>query len=154
MSGIIIAGGGIAGLTMALALHAAGREDITVLERSRSLEPLGSGINVMPPAIRELDRLGVLEDLREIAVETSHLIYATSRGETIWEESRGQSAGFRWPQLSIHRGWLQNELARHVRARLGEAASKPTVRPANRASGAGVRPAGWRGRCRGGTSRR
>ena len=103
MSGIIIAGGGIAGLTMALALHAAGREDITVLERSRSLEPLGSGINVMPPAIRELDRLGVLEDLREIAVETSHLIYATSRGETIWEESRGQSAGFRWPPAPAYR---------------------------------------------------
>jgi 2-polyprenyl-6-methoxyphenol hydroxylase-like FAD-dependent oxidoreductase len=34
------------------------------------------------------------------------------------------AAGFRWPQLSIHRGWLQQCLAEHVRARLGDAAIK------------------------------
>ncbi|AKU14818.1 FAD-dependent monooxygenase [Luteipulveratus mongoliensis] len=119
MSRIVIAGGGIAGLCTALALHATGHRDITVLERARSVEPLGSGINVMPQAVRELDRLGLLDDLRAISVETTELVYATAGGEEIWREPRGRRAGFRWPQLSIHRGWLQMCLARHVAERLG-----------------------------------
>lgn len=120
MTRMLIAGGGIAGLTTALALHHVGYRDITVLERSQSLQPLGSGINLMPQAGRELDGLGILSDLRSIAVETSELIYTTADGEEIWREPRGTAAGFRWPQLSIHRGWLQMRLAHHVRARLGE----------------------------------
>lgn len=120
MSHIVIAGGGIAGPTTALALHEMGFRDVVILERSPSLKPLGSGINLMPPAVRELDRLGVLEDLRKISIETANLLYATPDGEKIWEERRGLAAGFRWPQLSIHRGWLQSQLTRHVRDRLGE----------------------------------
>lgn len=119
MKRVVIAGGGIAGLCTALALHDAGYDDVTVLERARTVQPLGSGINVMPQAVRELDRLGLLDDLLRIAVPTSGLIYATAAGERIWSESRGADAGFRWPQLSIHRGWLQVELARHVTERLG-----------------------------------
>ncbi|WP_109506886.1 FAD-dependent monooxygenase [Nocardioides speluncae] len=116
---IVIAGGGIAGLCTALALHDAGYDEVTVLERARTVQPLGSGINVMPQAVRELDRLGLLDDLSRISVPTSGLIYATAGGERIWSEPRGADAGFRWPQLSIHRGWLQVELARHVADRLG-----------------------------------
>lgn len=119
MNRLVIAGGGIAGLCTALALHDAGYDDVTVLERARTVQPLGSGINVMPQAVRELDRLGLLDDLLRIAVPTSGLIYATAAGERIWSEPRGADAGFRWPQLSIHRGWLQVELARHVTERLG-----------------------------------
>lgn len=120
MTRVLIAGGGIAGMTAALALHRAGFHDVTVLERSKSLEPLGSGINLMPQAVRELDRLEVLDDLRHIAMETAGLIYTTAAGEEIWRERRGAAAGYRWPQLSIHRGWLQMRLSDHVRARLGE----------------------------------
>ena len=94
MTRMLIAGGGIAGLTTALALHHVGYRDITVLERSQSLQPLGSGINLMPQAGRELDGLGILSDLRSIAVETSELIYTTADGEEIWREPRGTAAGF------------------------------------------------------------
>lgn len=104
----------------ALALHEAGFADVRVFERARTVQPLGSGINLMPQAVRELDRLGLLADLRAISVVTSELIYATAAGERIWAEARGAGAGFRWPQLSIHRGWLQMVLARHVIRRLGE----------------------------------
>nr|BFE84549.1 hypothetical protein GCM10020093_071500 [Planobispora longispora] len=45
---IVIAGGGIGGLTAALSLHAAGFEDLTVHEAAPELRPLGVGINLLP----------------------------------------------------------------------------------------------------------
>lgn len=119
MTRIAGAGAGIAGLTCALALHAAGYTDITVLERANTVAPLGSGINVLPAAVRELDRLGLLPELTTLAVPTAQVVYTTQRGQLIWWEDRGTAAGFRWPQLAIHRGWLQTALARQVRERLG-----------------------------------
>ena len=50
---VIIAGAGIAGLTLALSLHQAGI-GCRVYESVDSLAPLGVGINVLPHAVREL----------------------------------------------------------------------------------------------------
>lgn len=116
---IVIAGGGIAGLTAALALHAQGFTDILLLERSHTIQPLGSGINLQPHAVRELDALGVLEDLLPLCIQTSELFYMNHRGDRIWREPRGKAAGYRWPQLSIHRGWLQMELLKKASIALG-----------------------------------
>ncbi len=113
---IVIAGAGIAGLTAALALHAAGHRDIRIVEQSRQLRPLGSGVNLMPQAVGYLATLGVLEDLREVAIATSTMQLATARGQVLWSEARG---GGPVPQLSIHRGWLTRVLAEHVTNRLG-----------------------------------
>ena len=51
MTDVLIAGGGIGGLTAALTLHARGIES-TVLERASHLRPLGVGINLLPHAVR------------------------------------------------------------------------------------------------------
>ncbi|ADV65883.1 FAD-dependent monooxygenase [Deinococcus maricopensis] len=118
----LIIGAGLAGLTAALALHHLGVEDIVILEKARALRPLGSGINVLPLAVRELDALGVLDDLVRDSVQLRELQYLTPRGQGIWAEQRGVHAGFRWPQLSISRGVLQQHLLRHVTARLGAGA--------------------------------
>jgi 2-polyprenyl-6-methoxyphenol hydroxylase-like FAD-dependent oxidoreductase len=115
---ILIAGAGIGGLAAALSLHQIGA-DVIVIEAVRRIEPLGVGINVLPHAIRELFDLGLEKDLVAAGVETAKLAYHSKRGQLIWEESRGRAAGYRWPQLSIHRGTLQTHLLEAARRRLG-----------------------------------
>lgn len=119
---IVISGAGIAGLTAALALHAQGFTQIRLLERSHVIQPLGSGINLLPHAVRELDALDVLENIIPLCIQTSELFYMNHHGDHIWREDRGTAAGYRWPQLSIHRGWLQAQLLRKVVAVLGSEA--------------------------------
>ncbi|MFF3002173.1 FAD-dependent monooxygenase [Kitasatospora sp. NPDC057940] len=63
----IVIGGGIGGLSAALALHRRGIL-VTVHERAASLEPVGAGLALAPNALRALDRLGIGERLRALAV--------------------------------------------------------------------------------------
>jgi 5-methylphenazine-1-carboxylate 1-monooxygenase len=115
---VIIIGAGIGGLTTALSLHAAGI-DCTVMEAAPELKPLGVGINLQPHAVRELTELGLADDLMRTAIPTGNLTYTTNRGDIVLTVPRGHAAGYRWPQLSIHRGHLQMLLLRAVTDRLG-----------------------------------
>lgn len=119
MTRVIIAGAGIGGLVTALALHSVGIREVRLLERARTLRPLGSGINIMPQAVRELSKLELLDGLDQISIRTSASIYATHDGHRIWSEPRGHEAGLRWPQLSVHRGWLHRFLVETVSERFG-----------------------------------
>lgn len=103
---VTIIGAGIGGLTAALSLHAAGIR-CRVYEATSQIRPLGVGINVLPHAVKELEDLGLLPALEAAGVLTREVIYATRRGDVIWTEPRGRFAGYRWPQVSIHRGALQ-----------------------------------------------
>jgi len=105
-------------LTAALSLHKAGFNPI-VYEQATVLAPLGVGINLLPHATRELTELGLLNELRLIGVEIDELVYLNKWGHRIWQEPRGLAAGYRWPQIAIHRGELQMMLARIVKERLG-----------------------------------
>ncbi|MEO1603245.1 MAG: flavin-dependent oxidoreductase [Pseudomonadota bacterium] len=116
---VLIVGGGIGGLTTALALHARGIES-TICEQASEVRELGVGINTLPHAIKELAGLGLLEDLDRVGIRTSELIYKTARGQGILRQPRGIDAGFDFPQYSIHRGKLQRVLLDAVRNRLGE----------------------------------
>ncbi|MGX5696022.1 flavin-dependent oxidoreductase [Agromyces soli] len=116
---IVIAGAGIGGLAAALSLHRAGFRDVTVYERVRELRPLGVGINLLPHAVRELTELGLADAVASIGVPPSRLSYYNRFGQPIWSEPRGLDAGYRWPQLSVHRGEFQLLLAREVERRLG-----------------------------------
>ncbi|MFI6288234.1 FAD-dependent monooxygenase [Streptomyces sp. NPDC051018] len=119
MTHFMIAGGGIAGLTTALALHAAGFRRVTVVEAAREIQPVGAGLNIMPNAVRELDALGLLGALERRGLPTRELRYYHRSGALVSREPRGRRAGYRWPQLSIARGDLQLVLADAVRERLG-----------------------------------
>ena len=119
---IVIAGAGVGGLTAALSLHAAGRNDVVVLEAARAIRDIGVGINLPPHAVRELSELGLGDLLQQVGVPTKELAYYDPAGELIWSEPRGIDAGYRWPQYSIHRGRLQRLLVDAVRQRLGAAA--------------------------------
>ncbi len=115
---ILIAGGGIGGLTLALALHRRGI-DCTVYEAAPELRPLGVGINLLPHAVKELTELGLQQALADIAIETASLSYYNKFGQSIWSEPRGRAAGYQWPQFSIHRGELQMLLLETARRTLG-----------------------------------
>src|SRR5688572_19495981 len=115
---ILIAGAGPGGLTAALSLHAAGFQ-VRVFEAVPELRPLGVGLNLLPHAVRELDELGLRPALESAGVACRELAYFTKRGERIWGEPRGLAAGYRWPQISLHRGVLQLTLLEAVRTRLG-----------------------------------
>ena len=106
---VIIAGGGIGGLVTALCLHRQGI-DVGVFESVEEVKPLGVGINLLPHCVRILTHLGLLEKVEAISVETKELIYANRYGQLFWEEPRGRYAGYKWPQLSIHRGKFQRLL--------------------------------------------
>jgi 2-polyprenyl-6-methoxyphenol hydroxylase-like FAD-dependent oxidoreductase len=115
---ILIAGGGIAGLTAALSLHQIGI-DCRIFETVSTPQPLGVGINLLPHAVRELTELGLQPALAQTAIPTAELAYYNKHGQRIWSEPRGRDAGYNWPQFSIHRGELQLILLEAVRTRLG-----------------------------------
>ena len=115
---ILIAGGGIGGLTAALSLHKAGFE-VLVYESTTELKPLGVGINLLPHAVRVLTNLGLQDALAEVAVATGELIYFNKFGQKIWGEPRGMFAGYHWPQFSVHRGSFQMLLLQHVKDVIG-----------------------------------
>ena len=115
---VLIAGGGIGGLTLALSLHQIG-VPCRIFESVPELKPLGVGINVLPHACRELIELGLLDKLDAAGVRTKELSYFSKHGKPIWSEPRGLDAGYKWPQFSIHRGILQQILLDTVIERLG-----------------------------------
>ncbi len=114
----IVVGAGIGGLAAALSLEQIGVA-ATVFDAVSEVRPLGVGINLLPHAVRELDELGLLGELEARSVAPTLLLYATRRGQEIWSEPRGLAAGYPWPQLSIHRGVLQEILLGAVVDRLG-----------------------------------
>jgi 5-methylphenazine-1-carboxylate 1-monooxygenase len=115
---VAIIGAGIGGLTAALSLHELGHT-INVYEAVEEVRALGVGINLLPHAVRELDALGLLDELLDQSVQPTTLAYFTKRGERIWSEPRGVAAGYRVPQLSIHRGVLQRVLLEATQGTLG-----------------------------------
>src|SRR3954452_66076 len=115
---VLIAGGGIGGLTLALSLHGIGIP-VKVFESVAELRPLGVGINVLPHAVRELIELGLTDKLDASGVRTRELAYFSKHGKPIWSEPRGLEAGYKWPQFSIHRGTLQQLLLDTAIERLG-----------------------------------
>jgi 2-polyprenyl-6-methoxyphenol hydroxylase-like FAD-dependent oxidoreductase len=115
---VLIAGGGIGGLTLALSLHQIG-VGVRVFESVPQLRPLGVGINVLPHAVRELVELNLMDKLDASGVRTRELAYFSKRGQPIWSEPRGLEAGYKWPQFSIHRGILQQILFDAATERLG-----------------------------------
>jgi 2-polyprenyl-6-methoxyphenol hydroxylase-like FAD-dependent oxidoreductase len=116
---VLIAGGGIGGLSMALTLHQIGVRCL-VLEAVREMRPLGVGVNLQPNAVRELYDLGIgPDDLDQVGLPALEWALVGLNGNDIYAEPRGCDAGYHWPQYAVHRGQLHMLLFEKVIERLG-----------------------------------
>lgn len=115
---VVIAGAGIAGLTAALAFAARGFR-VELVERADSFGAIGAGLQLSPNATHLLGELGLLEQLRELAVQPDAVVLR--RAAALDELARvrlGAYAEERWgaPYLVVHRADLHAVLARAVEA--------------------------------------
>ena len=108
---VLIAGGGIGGLALALTLNQIGLR-CTVFESVRELKPLGVGINIQPNAVRELYDLGIGADLLDrVGLPAREWALLGLNGREIYAEPRGTHAGYNWPQYAVHLGQFHLLLA-------------------------------------------
>ena len=134
---VLIAGGGIAGLTLALTLHQIGVR-ATVFESAAAMRPLGVGINLQPNAVRELYDLGIgPAALDAVGLPAREWALLGLNGAEIHAEPRGTEAGYDWPQYAVHRGRFHMLLYRTVLDRLGPDAVRLGQRVTGYDAGAG-----------------
>lgn len=130
---VAIAGGGIAGLTAALAFAAKGF-GVLVLERAPAIEAVGAGLQLSPNATRILSRLGALDALEPVAVRPEAIVLRSAASlKALARVPLGETAQERWgaPYLVVHRADLQGALAGHV-------ADHPNITLLNGARATGV----------------
>lgn len=115
---IAIVGGGIAGLTLALNLHRHGIS-CRVYERAPEVKELGVGITVLPHAMREFAALGLQDEIVASGIVNSESAFFNRFGQLIYKEPRGIAAGYKYPEVGIHRGRLHMILWRAAQRELG-----------------------------------
>ncbi|PYM58277.1 MAG: flavin-dependent oxidoreductase, partial [Candidatus Rokuibacteriota bacterium] len=115
---IAIVGGGIGGLTLALALHQRGIP-CRVYESAPEVKELGVGITLLPHAMREMAALGLGEALTRQGIENHDSRFFNRFGQLIYAERRGRLAGYPFPEVGLHRGRVHLTLWNAAVARLG-----------------------------------
>lgn len=98
-----------------MALSSAGL-DVTIYERSDSLEEFGAGLQLTPNATRVLSRLGALQAVRAAATSSSAICVVRGSDDHVLTRMPLENAEHRWgaPYLTIHRADLQRTLAEAV----------------------------------------
>ena len=125
---VLIAGGGIGGLSLALTLHQIG-VPCRVVEAASQMRPLGVGINLQPNAVRELGDLGLSTDtLDAVGLPIREWALVGLNGAEVYAEPRGLQAGYHWPQYAVHRGAFHMALYHQVIDRLGPQAVEQGTR--------------------------
>ncbi|MBV8916208.1 MAG: FAD-dependent monooxygenase, partial [Acetobacteraceae bacterium] len=112
---IAIIGGGVGGLTLALALRQRGLEP-DVYEQAAELAEIGAAVALSANATRELGRLGLLEQLQAVSTEPSELIYRNWRtGERVAAHNVHLELRYQRecgaPYFGVHRADLQRILS-------------------------------------------
>jgi salicylate hydroxylase len=109
---VLIAGGGIGGLTASIALARRGIAS-TLLERTHFTEESGAGIQLGPNATRVLASLGVLDEVEPVAFKPDLLgLFDGVSGGTLTSMPLGSVAEQRYgaPYLTFHRADLHAAL--------------------------------------------
>lgn len=122
----VVIGGGIGGLTAAVALHRGGW-GVTVLERAPSLEPVGAAISLAPNSLRALDVIGLGDEIRDLAAWQGDGGLRTPSGRWLSRtDADAVAERFGGPLVLLHRSTLVNSLAARLPAgavRTGAAAT-------------------------------
>src|SRR3954454_8326141 len=109
---VAIVGGGIGGLTAAIALVRKGI-DVTVYEQAPQLLPIGASLALGPNATRLLGALGLMDPVRRVGVAADAVeLLRWSDGAVLLHTDLGPEAEahFRAPALDFHRADLHRVL--------------------------------------------
>jgi len=108
----LVIGGGIGGLSTAIALRQAGM-DVQVFEAVREVKEVGAGVTVWSNAVKAIQKLGLKDELEAIGMPATYRIIYTARGELLSKINVAQLAnGLSAPILLVHRADLQGMLLR------------------------------------------
>ena len=103
---VAIIGGGIGGLSAAVALHQVGAQ-VRVYEQARQLGEVGAGVALHRNSQRVLDRLGLGQQVGRRGARLSEFHLYTQDGTVVSHETYDAGAG----QLGLHRADLVAVLA-------------------------------------------
>jgi len=115
---ILIAGGGIGGLTAALALLRRGF-DVDVYEQAPELKEVGAGVQISANGTRTLYALGVGETLKTLAVEAEGKeirLWSTGQTWKLFDLGAESIRLYGFPYFTVYRPDLHSVLADAVRA--------------------------------------
>jgi 2-polyprenyl-6-methoxyphenol hydroxylase-like FAD-dependent oxidoreductase len=115
---VVIVGGGIAGLALALGLHRRGI-DAQIYEMASEIKELGVGITILPHAMRELIALGFGQTIGAAGVENTSSAFFNRFGQLIYRETRGRTAGYPVPEVGVHRGKMHAIMYRGTARQIG-----------------------------------
>lgn len=114
----IIAGGGIGGLSTALALLKYGI-DVDVYEQAEELREVGAGIQLSPNGCRVLDALGVFEELKALSCDPDRKefrLWNTGKPWPMFDLGDHVIKEYGYPYLTVYRPDLLSVLERAVLA--------------------------------------
>jgi salicylate hydroxylase len=110
---VVIVGGGIGGLSAAVALRSRGAQ-VQVYEQAHQFGEVGAGLILQPNSLRVLQRLGIGDDVARLGASITHSQYCQADGTVLAQETFGRTAED--TMLGVHRADVVAALVAHLPA--------------------------------------
>ncbi|GKZ25541.1 hypothetical protein AbraCBS73388_001182 [Aspergillus brasiliensis] len=105
---VIVAGGGVAGLSLALMLEKHGIDYLLLEAYPKVVATVGAGIALAPNGLRIIEQLGCYEDLQKCSAGADQVHVRKPDGEPLWGQDEGLA------QMSIERKSLLEVLYNNI----------------------------------------